>query len=176
MSETGTKARMLETIEAERAAWQRLVAEVGEARMEEPGPMGGWSFKDLAAHITGWRERSIGRIDADSRGEGDPPPPWPVALTEDDEINAWIHDRARDRPLAAVLGEADATFPRLGAAVAALSDDELNDAARFPWAEGRSLAEAILSGVFFGHLHEEHEPDVRAWLAGAGRGSGASAG
>ena len=27
--------------------------------MTEPGPMGEWTFKDLAAHLLGWRERTI---------------------------------------------------------------------------------------------------------------------
>ncbi|MDP9366554.1 MAG: ClbS/DfsB family four-helix bundle protein [Chloroflexota bacterium] len=164
MTETGTKARVLEAIDAERAAWHALVVEVGEDRMEEPGPMGAWSFKDLAAHLTGWRQRSLDQIEAAQRGETDAPPPWPAALSTDDEINAWIHRREHDRPLAAVLADADATFARLRASVDALSEAELNDAGRFAWMEGHSLGPAILSGDFFGHLHEEHEPDVRAWL------------
>lgn len=176
MTETGTKARLLATIDAERAAWQSLVGEIGEERMEEPGPMGGWSFKDLAAHITGWRERTIGRLEAAARGEPEPPPPWPDALTEDDEVNDWIQERGRGRSPASVLAEADDSYARVRAAVAALPDAVLVDPARFPWLEGPSLADSILSGDFFGHWHEEHEPDVRAWLAGAGERSGANAG
>jgi len=164
MTETGTKARVLDAIDAERAAWQALVAEVGESRMEEPGPMGDWSFKDLAAHVTGWRQRSLDRIEAGLRGEPDTPTPWPAALSTDDEINAWIHQREHDRPLAAVLADADATFARLRVAVEALSDEDLNDPRRFPWLDGRSLAQEIRSGEFFAHLHDDHEPDVRAWL------------
>ena len=43
--------------------WSDLVAAIGPDRMEEPGPMGEWTFKDLAAHLTGWRERSIRRLE-----------------------------------------------------------------------------------------------------------------
>jgi hypothetical protein len=166
MTDDAIRTRALAAIDAERAAWNALVGEVGEGRMDEPGPMGDWTFKDLASHLTGWRVYSIARIEAGLRGEADAPTPWPAALTTDDEINAWIHGREHDRPLADVLAEADATFPRLRAAVAALSDDELRDPNRFPSLEGRALGEAIVSGDYFGHLHEEHEPDVRAWLAG----------
>ena len=41
----------------------------------------------------------------------------------------------------------------------------MDDPAAFPSLDGRSRS-ASLSGDFFGHLHEEHEPDVRVWLAG----------
>ncbi len=57
-----TKADALAAIDAEREIWRQLVAEVGDDRMEEPGPMGAWTFKDLAAHLTGWRQHSIARI------------------------------------------------------------------------------------------------------------------
>jgi hypothetical protein len=30
------------------------------------------------------------------------------------------------------------------------------------------LGRGLVDRSFFGHLHEEHEPDVRAWLARAG--------
>lgn len=172
MTEEPIRTRALAAIDDERVAWGALVDEVGPDRMAEPGPMGDWTFKDLAAHLTGWRSYAIARIEAGLRGEVDAPPPWPVNLTTDEThdeifaINAWIHGRDRDRPLADVLAEADATFPRLRAAVDGLSEAELRDPARFPSLEGRALGEALVSGDFFGHLHEEHEPGVRAWLAG----------
>ena len=31
-----------------------------------------------------------------------------------------------------------------------------------------ALGEAITSGEFFGHLHEEHEADIRRWLSERG--------
>jgi hypothetical protein len=116
-------------------------------------------FKDLTAHITGWRERTIARIDAGP--DTDPRPPWPATLTGDDEINDWIYAQNRDRPLDDVLSDADRSFDRLAAAIDELPDDDLLAPGRFPWLDDMALADAIS----FGHLHEEHEPDIRAWLA-----------
>ena len=156
-----TRDELVAQIRAERAGWHALLAAVGQERMEQPGPMGDWTFKDLVAHLTGWRERTIRRLEA---GPGrEPPPPWPSHLTVDDEINAWIYERQRDRPLPEVLAEADASFERLAAAVAALPEEELTTPGRFAWMEGKPL----VAGDFFGHLHEEHEPAIRAWLARA---------
>lgn len=153
------KAELLARIEAEQALWREMVAEVGQERMERPGPMGAWTFKDLAAHLTGWRERTIGRLEA---GAGaDPPPPWPPELTTDDVVNDWIYARRRDRPLLAVLDEAGASFTRLAAAIKALPEADVTTPGRFAWLEGARVADAD----FFGHFHDEHEGDVRAWLA-----------
>lgn len=154
-----TKDELLARIGLEQALWRELVAEVGHERMERPGPMGEWSFKDLAAHLTGWRDRTIGRLEAGPGG--DPPPPWPSGLTTDDEVNTWIYARHRDRPLLAVLDEADASFTRLAAAVEALPQADVTTPGRFAWLDGACVADAD----FFGHFHDEHEGDVRAWLA-----------
>lgn len=162
MSSTPTKADVLARFEAGRAGWNALLAEVGEGRMEQPGPMGEWTFKDLVAHLTGWRERTILRLEAAARNEAPQPPPWPATLTDDDEINTWIYEQSRDRPLRDVLADSERSIDRLMAAIAALPEEDMTTRGRFAWMEGGSLAEAD----FFGHLTEEHEPTIRAWLAG----------
>jgi hypothetical protein len=129
--------------------------------------MGEWSFKDLTSHLTGWRGYSISRLEAALRGEGDAPLPWPSVLGTDDEINQWIYDTDKDRPLADVLSGFDATFARLRAVVEEMPEEMLTDPNAFPWMEGESLGSALVSGVYFDHWRGEHEPTVRAWLDGA---------
>ena len=117
-------------------------------------------IKDIVAHITGWRRRTVRRFQAALNHEPDVPPLWPKALQEDDEINAWIYQANRDRPLADVLSDSREVFHQLVDVIAAFSDDELQDPQRIEWLEGEPL-----SGKFvFSHFHEEHEPDMRAWL------------
>ncbi|MBA2521077.1 MAG: ClbS/DfsB family four-helix bundle protein [Chloroflexia bacterium] len=160
-----TTADLVHVIEQERAAWHDLIAEVGEARMEEPGPMGEWTFKDLAAHLTGWRSRSLDRLEAEAGGEPEPAPPWPPELHDDDPINDWIREQNRHRPAGDVLADADATFDRLRRAVEALPEEAVWSPDHFPWTEGAAIGQAIVDRTFFGHFHEEHEPAVRAWLS-----------
>ena len=159
MAQSRVKTEALERIAAERRYWRDLVAEVGEDRMDEPGPMGQWTFKDLAAHLLGWRQRMIARLEAAVAGEREPAPAWPADLS-DDEVNEWLHERDRDRPLREVLDDVDRSYDRIERAVAALPDDVVTDRSAFRWLGGESLAEAAL----FSHLHEEHEASIREWL------------
>jgi len=151
-------------IAAERLIWRDLVAEVGADRMSEPGPMGDWTFKDLASHLLGWRNRMIDRLEAAADGRAEPPTPWPPGLDGDDEINHWIRARDLDRPVRDVLDDIDESYARVAKAVAALPLDLVTRAGVFPWLEGDALAETDL----FGHLHDEHEASIRAWLADRG--------
>ena len=161
MSTSKTKTDLLARIEEEREYWHRLIGKIDRDRMEEPGPMGEWTFKDLVAHLTGWRERTISRLEAAGRGDESPPTPWPAHLVEDDEINTWIQEQNHDRPVGDVLQAADTSYQRLASAVAALSEEDVTTPGRFSWMGDQALTEAD----FFGHLHEEHEPDIHAWIA-----------
>ena len=108
-----TKAEQLAAIRADQRFWRDLAAEVGPGRYAEPGPMGEWSFGDMAGHLLGWRKRTIARLEAAARGEPEPAPPWPAAMDDamDDDatINAWIHEQHAGRS----AGEAGGGVRRL---------------------------------------------------------------
>ncbi len=161
MTKPDRRAELVALIERERALWRDLVDEVGEERMNEPGPMGDWTFKDMAAHLLGWRERTLMRLEAANEGQEEPPPAWPAALDDDDSINAWIQERSSEQSVREVLDATDMSYERLVNAIAARPEDLITRPDAFPWLDGESLAETNL----FSHLHDEHMPSVRAWLA-----------
>lgn len=152
----------------DRQVWRDLVADVGRDRMLEPGPMGEWTFKDMASHLASWRNARIPLVEALAKGEPLPPTPWPAELDEDDYelINDWFQARDRDRPLDAVLADYDGTFERLAAAIEALPESMAHDPNALPWAEGTAAVDIDWRE----HLHEEHLPDTRAWLETQNRG------
>jgi hypothetical protein len=108
MTELRSTAALLELIE--RRLWDDLVAEIGEQRMLQPGATGEWNFKDVVAHLNGWRVKMLARLAA-ARDHSNPAvPPWPADLDEDDEgdvdtINDRIYRANRERPLGEVPGE-----------------------------------------------------------------------
>jgi hypothetical protein len=159
-----TKAQFLDELQQENAQFEALLTAIGPERMTLPEVAGGWSIKDIVAHLTGWRSRTVARLRAARHSEPAPPTPWPAELQTDDEINAWIYAANRDRPLDSVLNDSRAAFQQLAEALNAFDEAELRDPARFGW----PADEAIRGASFFGHFHDEHEPDMRAWLAKAG--------
>ena len=157
---TISKAQLLAELNDENAYWQALLDDIGEANMTQPEVAGGWSIKDIVAHLTGWRRRTVKRLRATLNHEPEFTPPWPSELQEDDEINAWIYEANRDRPLADVLSDSHEVFQQLLNAIATFPDGELQNPQLIAWLEGVPLSGRLL----FDHFHEEHEPDMRAWL------------
>ena len=148
-------------LQAENQEWEALLDQIGAARMDQPDVAEHWSIKDIVAHLTGWRRRTVAHLRAARRGEGAPVMDWPSELQTDDEINAWIYETNRDRSVQDVLADSRQIFQDMVAAVDAFSDDELADPQTIPWTEGEPLSAAML----FGHFHDEHEADMRGWLA-----------
>ena len=157
-----TKADLIAAVHADQRFWRDLAAEVGPARYDDPGPMGEWSFGDVAGHLLGWRNRTIARLEAAGRGEPEPAAPWPADLDDDDRINDWIREHHAGRSAAQNVADYDASYDRLAAALEALPEAQLRDPAAFPW-----VGDALVNVDFTGHLHDEHVPSVRAWLDAA---------
>ena len=161
MSTSISKAQLLSEIQKEQAAWQTLLGSIDEARMTEPGVAGEWSMKEIVVHLTGWRRRTVGRLQAALHHQPEPAPPWPSHLQNDDEINAWMIESNRDRSLSAILQDDRDVFQQLVDTLSAFPEGELMELLRLRWLEGQPLTGA----TFFAHFHEEHEPDIRAWLS-----------
>jgi hypothetical protein len=155
------RADLLSELSSEQAAWEGLLDQIGVDRMEEPGVAGSWSIKDVVAHLTAWRRRTVGRLEAVANGQPEPTPAWPADLRDDDEINAWFHARDRSKSVGEVLDESRRVFQQLVSAIGKLPDDALDDPARLPWMQGAPITGATL----FGHFHDEHEADMRAFIS-----------
>lgn len=160
-----TREEALSAFDALRREHEEFLASIPRERITEPGATGPWSVKDVIAHVTAWRSRTLARLEAAVAGQPEPPAPWPPELTEDDPINAWIYEQHRDEPLDAVMARWEASFNRLRQLCIALPDEALFDASYFPWLGGSALIDAVQNG-FLGHFREEHEPILRTWLAG----------
>ena len=156
-----TKARFLDTLAQERAAWDALLAEVPTTRLEEPGPAGAWSIKDVIAHVTAYERWALRRLEIGRRGE--PYERAPIDAIEDvDARNAAYQAQDAGRALADIRAESDQVYAGLRALVEAAPDSALTDPAYFglpadivPW--------ELIAGNGYEHYHE-HIPGIRAWL------------
>ncbi|MCQ3972429.1 MAG: hypothetical protein DPW09_03160 [Anaerolineae bacterium] len=163
-----TKSELLNGLQKEHQQWEAFLDQIGPARMDQPGVNGDWSMKDLVAHLTGCHRWLIARLQAAHRREPEPPPPWPAHLQAQDDINAWIYETNRGRSVREVLDESQQVFQQLFVIV-----EGLPEAVRIePLHQGGKVFllvwlgdERFHASQFFDHFRDEHEPDVRTWLA-----------
>jgi hypothetical protein len=159
------KSELIQCLQDEDRRWTALLEQIGSARMDQPGVNGKWSMKDIVAHLTGWHRHLVACLEAAQRGEPKPPPPWPARMQTEDEINAWIYESNRGRPLRAVLDEAHEVNRHLLDVIDGLPDEvrieRIEPAFLLVWVG----EERFLVSEFYNHFHDDHEPDVHAWLA-----------
>ena len=159
------KSEVLNWLQDEKKKWEALLDEVGSERMEQAGVNGDWSMKDVVAHLAGWNQWLVARLQAALRGEPEPTPAWPSHLETDDEINAWIYESYRVRPFQNVREESQQTLQQLLTTIEALPDgiriERVDPAFYLVWVGEKRF----VASEFFNHYHDDHEPDVRAWLA-----------
>ncbi len=163
------KTELLATIRADRARGEELLAQVGQEQMTVPGVVGKWSVQDVVVHLTSWEERAIAWLEAAQTGAPPAPPPWDSGLDNFDQINEWIFQSNRGRPLSDVLTRSRQVFDHLVELVDAVSSEDLITPGRFGWLEGGTLLERI-PGDSYEH-YQEHGAMIRAWLDSVRRGN-----
>jgi hypothetical protein len=149
--------------------WQAFLDLVGSARMDKPGVVGSWSMKDVVAHLTDWEQHQIARLKSALRGEPEPTPPWSAELQDDDEVNAWIYERNYKRSVNEVLDDTQELFRQILTTLADLPDNTRIETVKVP--DGREFHfvwvgdQRFPVGEFFNHFRDDHEQEVRSWLA-----------
>ncbi len=156
--ETMETAQVLSMIDQARDRLAEALAGVSRERLVAPGAEGGWSAKDILAHIT-WSERElVGVLQQRAMVGSDL---WRLSQ---DERNAVVYASNRERPLDDVLEDARQVFAALRAEIARLSDAEINDPALIANIPGGITPWQLLAGGTWRH-YDEHLPDVQARAA-----------
>jgi hypothetical protein len=114
---------LIEGIRAARAAESEIFDALDPAQRAAPGPDGGWSPKDILAHLSAWRQRETDRLAAHREGREDPDPPGQGI----DEINAGLHAERADWTWDRIVADADATTDALIAELSAADDETIVD-------------------------------------------------
>lgn len=162
------KAELVARIDQLRVDLEALLSDAGEAGLERPGAAGDWTLRDVIAHLNGWRERTLLRLEAAAAGRDPAPPPWPSDLDGDSEddvdtINLWFYERSRDRSADEVVAESWTQLARMRALVGEIAAQDLFTPGRYAWLGSHSLADVPLGSLE--HFYEEHVPMLRAWQA-----------
>lgn len=152
-----TKTELLNNLHQTRQEWQALLAQMDDEQMALPGVVGDWSVKDLIAHIA-WAEReTIGMLRAQAFVGSEL---WRLSQ---DERNAAVFAKNKDRPLDEVRQEADEVFAAMVESAAALSEEALLDPDWFTWAPFKLSPMAVIARNSYLH-YPEHMAQISAWL------------
>ncbi len=159
-----TKAELMDRIQASRLALDRLLGQLSEYQMTEPVFAGGWSAKDVVAHITAWEQRLLGWLATAGRGEA-PQIPAPGYTWDDmDQLNEQAYHEYRPYSLESVMASYRASLGLMFAVLEQLTDDDLNAAYFGP---GTVALWKYFAGCTYEH-YAEHGEAIRAWLEETG--------
>jgi len=157
-----TKAEIMKLLQSERRSLERVLAELSEGQMTQPGVENGWSVKDIMAHISDWEKRMVGWIGDSVRGEV-PQRPAPGKTWDDlDRLNEQTYVLNKDRELRDVLADFHRSYERALARVEALTEEDLVDPQRFAWREGDPLWHMVAANTW--EHYQEHRESVEKWL------------
>ena len=160
MEEKMTKSRLYEEIYAERDALENTLASLDESEMTDPILEGGWSVKDVLAHIVDWEQRMVEWINLSLDADGpDLSSDWSDDILN--KLNQEIYESNKDRALQDVMEEFQLSYQQSWKAIERLTDEDLFDPHRFTWRVGSPMwyiVEANMSGHY-----KEHNEAIKNW-------------
>ena len=153
------RAQLLAEMLEGRRRWDATLDRVPRERMSEPAFEGGWSVKDIVAHVAAWERVAAARLEHGlGRGRAlDPLEDLPL-----DERNQRYFEANREAQLDDVIaGELEA-WAQLLSIVEALDEADLHDPSRLRLRGDVEPWQMIAANS---HEHfDEHIPQIEAWL------------
>ena len=151
------KREVISRIKAERARWNALVAHVDDDRMLKPGVGGGWSGKDIVAHVIWYEQEMVGMLKSRVLAGSDL---WALPVHE---RNSTVHEEIKDLTLQEVRAWDDRTFPALIQQLELLPEEGYVDATYFERMPGEWDPWKVIAGNTFKH-YPEHLPAIQALI------------
>jgi len=128
------KNELLSEIQRERRALDDALARLSARQMTKAGvTRGGWSVKDVLAHLVEWQDMNLDWYAAGLRGEKPAMPAPGFTLRELPRLNEMIYRKHHRRSLQAVLRDYRSYHERVVALIKALPDADLVTLGHFSW-------------------------------------------
>jgi hypothetical protein len=128
------KKELLSEIDRERKALDETLAVLSKRDLTKPGvTRGGWSVKDVLAHLVEWQQMNLNWYAAGLRGENPAMPAPGYSLRELPRLNQMIYRKHHRRSLQAVLEDYRTYHERVVDLIESLPDADLVTLGRFSW-------------------------------------------
>ena len=151
------RVAFLSRLASARREWDQVLEGLARERMEESSLAGGWSVKDVVAHVA-WSEREMVGVIRQKALIGSPL--WELGQ---DERNAIVVAENRERDLDDVLEEERRVYAELLPLLEGLTTEELENGDRWQQMLPNVPPWRIFAGSTFLH-YEEHAAMIAAWL------------
>lgn len=150
MDQPLTKKQLIDTMRVERARWEMLLLRVGPGRMSVK--VGG-TARSVVELVSAVYERELWLVERLAALQG---LPSPLAGAPQPEPGRNRHSH--------LVEASRAAFNEILRLLIPVTEADLFDAGRLPWAQGRSLAEVVAGCTI--SFYVEHDPPVRSWVSG----------
>lgn len=160
------KEHILAALSEQFNRWEALLVSLSDEQIMAPRFDCDWSVKDVVAHLWGWQQISIARMEAAARNREPKLPQWVAELHGDweantDQTNAWIYTTNHEKPWLDVYKRWREGFLRLLDLGEPILEKDLLDGSRYTWLKGYSLAAILIAS--YDH-HQEHLEKLLARL------------
>jgi len=128
------KKALVDEIQRERTALNETLALLTPRQMTMPGvTRGGWSVKDVLAHLVEWQQMNLDWYAAGLRGEKPAMPAPGYTLRELPRLNQMIYRKHHRRSLKAVLNDYETYHQRIVELIESVPEADLITLERFSW-------------------------------------------
>lgn len=128
------KKELLDEIRLERMALDKTLTILTRQQMTQKGvTRGGWSVKDILAHLVEWQEMNILWYEAGLRGEKPHIPAEGLTMRDLPKLNEIIYKKHHRRSLDAIVNEYTAYHEKMIKLIESLPDKDLVTQGRYSW-------------------------------------------
>jgi hypothetical protein len=130
-----SKPDLLSEISLEKQKLDALIAKLEVGQLTEPGVTpGGWSVKDILAHLIGWQRMILSFHASERRGEEPEVPGHGLTWRETPKLNSLIYEEYREIPLPDILKSFETSHKDMLRLIETESDTDFLTVGRFRWA------------------------------------------
>jgi hypothetical protein len=152
------KPHILTALREQAQRWEELLLNLSEAQITEPRFDLKWSIQDVVAHLWGWQQISIARLQAAALDRKPEFPAWLYNLPGDweedvDRTNAWLYQNNHANPWSQVHQNWREGYLQMIASADPITEKHLLDKERFTWLNGYSPLDVLIGSY---EHHQEH--------------------
>ena len=164
------KEHILVALREQFYSWEKLLTSLSEEQITTPHFDLDWSIKDVIAHLWGWQQISIARMEGGLQDWEPEFPKWIMELhgvweENANQTNARIYEINHEKSWSEIHQNWREGFLRFLELGSKISERDLLDGDKYAWLKGYRLAFILVASY---EHHQEHLEKLVTWLGERG--------